>query len=212
MKKTLLLLVLGFASALFAQQTEPFHRAEDDREITYWMLNPDSHQFRFSHDFNITRAGQKFAHSFVRKGSTVSNDITFIDLDTGKKLKTHKTTGKEVNSLGYYPEKTDDEDVVVEGELLSPVPENGSVRIRVMETYTDADRYYVDKNGELVWDRTFGRSRNILKLPPGWMLVSCSFPVIITQDDQGLTTLQMTNSRNDELHIVVRAKKRPSAK
>ena len=201
-------LLLFFATAVFAQQTEPFHRAEDDKEITYWMLNPETHQFRFSHDFNITRAGQKFAHSFVRKGSTVSEDVTFIDLDSGKHLKTHKTTGKEVNALGYYPEKTDDEDIVVEGELLSPVAEGGSVRIRVLETYTDADRYYVDKNSELAWDRTFGRSRNILKLPPGWMLVSCSVPVIVTEDDHGLITLQMTNSRNDELHIVVRAKMR----
>src|SRR5262245_40037460 len=118
--------VLFSAVSLFAQE-EPFHRAEDDKEITYWLLNPETHQFRFSHDFNIIRSGQKFAHSFVRKGSKVSDDITFIDLDSGKKLKTRKSTGKEVNALGYYPEKTDEEDVVVEGELLSPVPEGGSV-------------------------------------------------------------------------------------
>ena len=204
-------LLLLFAAVLYAQETEPFHRAEDDKEITYWMLDPQTHQFRFSHDFNITRAGQKFAHSFVRKGSTVSDDITFIDLDTGKRLKIHKTTGKAVNALGYYPEKSDDDDVVVEGELLSPVSESGSARIRVMETYTDAERYYVDKNGELVWDRTFGRSRNILKLPAGWMLVSCNFPVIISEDEHGLITLRMTNSRNDELHIIVRARKRQVA-
>jgi hypothetical protein len=210
MKSAVLFFIVGFAALAIAQQTEPFHRAEDDREITYWMLSPETHQFRFSHDFNITRAGQKFAHSFVRKGSTVSEDVTFIDLDSGKRLKTHKTTGKAVNALGYYPEKTDDEDVVVEGELLSPVPEGGSVRIRVMETYTDADRYYADKNGEFVWDRTFGRSRNILKFPPGWMLVSCSVPVIITEDDHGLITLQMTNPRNDELHIIVHGRKRTS--
>jgi len=194
---------------LYAQDS-PFHRAEDDREITYWLLDPGSHQFRFSHDFNITKAGQKHAHSFVRKGSTVSDDIMFIDLDTGKPLKTKKTTGKEVNALGYYTEKTDDDDIVVEGALLSAVPEGGSVRIRVMETYTDAPRYFIDKNGELVWDRTFGRSRNVLKLPPGWMLVSSNVPVIIHEDEKGLLNLTLTNPRNDELHIVVRARKRKS--
>ena len=52
------------------------------------MLDPSTSQFRFSHDLNITRAGQKYAHSWVRKGSTVSEDCTFIDLDSGKKLKT----------------------------------------------------------------------------------------------------------------------------
>ena len=201
--------ILALSCQLYAQDS-PFHRAEDDREITYWLLDPASHQFRFSHDFNITKAGQKHAHSFVRKGSTVSDDITFIDLDSGKSLKTKKTTGKEVNALGYYTEKTDDEDVVVEGTLFAPVPAGGSVRIRVMETYTDAPRYFVDKNGELVWDRTFGRSRNVMKLPPDWMLISCNIPAIIHEDEKGLLTLTFTNPRNDELHVIVRARKRKS--
>lgn len=197
------------AACAWAQESQPFHRAEEDREIIYWLLEPETHQFRFSHDFNITRTGQKYAHSFVRKGSTVSeNDITFIDLDSGKKLKAKKTSGKDVNALGYYPEKVDDTDVVVEGELLKPVPEEGSARIRVMETYTDAERYYVDKNGELVWDRTFGRPRNVITLPKGWMIVSCSYPSMIGQDQDGRITLQLNNARADELHVMLRARKR----
>jgi hypothetical protein len=204
------LFFLLVGSSALSRQTESFHRAEDDREITYWLLDPSTHQFRFSHDFNITRPGQKYAHSFVRKGSTVSDDIIFIDLDTGKRLKTIKTTGKAVNALGYYPDRTDDDDVVVQGELVTPVRDGGSVRIRVSETYTDAARYFVDKNGDLVWDRTFGRSRNVMKLPEGWMLVSCNVPAIISEDDQGLLTLRLTNPRNDELHVILRARKRKS--
>ena len=189
-------------------QDEPFHRAESDLEITYWLLAPETHQFRFSHDFNITKTGQKHAHSFVRKGSTVSDDITFIDIDSGKKLTTRKRAGKEVNELGYYPDKVEPDSVVVEGDLLSPVPKDGSVRIRVMETYTDAERYFVDKNGELVWDRTFGRPRNTMVLPKGWQLTSCSTPAIISEDSEGRIVLRLNNPRNDELHVVLRAKKR----
>ena len=202
------LILLAVSSSSVARQEEPFHRAEDDREITYWLLDPSTHQFRFSHDFNITKAGQKYAHSFVRKGSTVSDDIVFIDLDTGKHLKTARRTGKAVNALNYYPDRADDDDVVVEGELLAPVTAGGSVRIRVSETYTDAARYFVDKNGEFVWDRTFGRSRNTMKLPKGWMLVSCNLPAIISEDEEGLLTLRLTNPRNDELHVIVRGRKR----
>lgn len=198
-----------FAMSALAQEEEPFHRAEQDREIIYWLLAPDTHQFSFSHDFNIDRPGQKYAHSFVRKGSTVSDDIVFIDLDTGKHLKTEKVTGKDVNKLGYYLEPTDPEDIVVQGELLRPVQESGSVRIRVKETYTDAERYYLDKNGEFVWDRTFGRPRNLMVLPAGWMLVSCSFPAIVSEDKEGRITLELNNPRNDELHVVVRGKRRP---
>ncbi|HZI55391.1 MAG TPA: hypothetical protein VFF39_01385, partial [Verrucomicrobiae bacterium] len=81
--------LLGFtliASTLLAQQ-EAFHRAEQDREISYWLLEPSTHQFRISHDFTVTRVGQKSVHSFVRKGSVVSPDAKMIDLDTGKPLK-----------------------------------------------------------------------------------------------------------------------------
>lgn len=209
MRHWLLLLLLLAGAAAWAQESQPFHRAEEDREIIYWMLDPATSQFRFSHDFTITRAGQKYAHSWVRKGSTVSDDVTFIDLDTGKKLKTSKVTGKDVNALGYYDEPTDADDVVVQGELLQPVPAGGSVRIRVMETYTDHEHYYLDKGGELVWDRTFGRPRNVLTLPDGWMLVSCSVPAIISTDSADRIALQFNNPRNDEVHVVVHARKRP---
>ena len=37
---------------------ESFHRAEQDREIRYWLLDPATHQFRISHDFTVTRAGR----------------------------------------------------------------------------------------------------------------------------------------------------------
>src|SRR5207253_6318099 len=98
--KKLLLLLLPIA----ALAQESFHRAEQDREIRYWLLDPSTHQFRISHDFTVTRAGQKSVHSFVRKGSVVAPDAKIIDLDTGHELKTHTVSGKEVNALGYYPQ------------------------------------------------------------------------------------------------------------
>ncbi len=35
------------------------HRAEQDREISYWLLEPDTHQFRISHDFNVGQGRPK---------------------------------------------------------------------------------------------------------------------------------------------------------
>ena len=84
------LFAASFPTLLAAQ--ESFHRAEQDREITYWLLDPATHQFRISHDFTVTRPGQKSVHSFVRKGSVVSPDAKMIDLDTGKPLETHFTS------------------------------------------------------------------------------------------------------------------------
>src|SRR5947209_728085 len=102
LKHALLFLVAFVPLALTAQ----FHRAEQDREISYWLLDPTTHQFHISHDFTVTRVGQKSVHSFVRRGSQVSPDAKMTDLDSGKQLKTYTVSGKEVNALGYYPQAT----------------------------------------------------------------------------------------------------------
>jgi hypothetical protein len=201
MKRLLLIL-----PALLAAQSS-FHRAEQDLEIRYWLLDPGGHQFRISHDFTITRAGQKSVHSFVRKGSTVAPDSKMFNLDTGEPLPTHTVTGKSVNALGYYPTPTDPESVVVQGDLAKPVGENESVRIRVEETYTDPVGYTV-KNGEIEWTRTLGRPLNYVTLPDGWTLTSVNTPAIVTLDPRGRTMLRFANTRNDQLSVSIRAQKR----
>jgi hypothetical protein len=197
-------LVLIAAAALAPAQ---FHRAEQDREIRYWLLDPATHQFRISHDFTVTRAGQASVHSFVRKGSEVTPDAKMFNLDTGEALKTHTVKGKSVNELGYYPTPTDPESVVVQGDLKEPVGEGRSVRIRVEETYTDPVGYTM-KGAELVWSRTLGRPLNFVTLPAGWMLASVDTPAVITLDREGRVTMRFTNIRNGDLAVTIRARKR----
>jgi len=69
----------------------------------------------------VTRTGQKSVHSFVRKGSVVSPDAKMTDLDTGKPLPTHNVAGKDVNALGYYPNKVEPDSVAVQGDLPEAV-------------------------------------------------------------------------------------------
>ena len=208
--KRLALLMTLVAAAMVAQQ-ESFHRAEQDREISYWLLEPSTHKFLISHDFTVTRVGQKSVHSFVRKGSVVSPDAKMMDLDTGKPLKTSTVSGKEVNALGYYPEPVDPESVVVQGDLEHPVVEGQSTRVRVQETYTDPVGYVVQE-GELTWTRTLGRPLNFVTLPAGWMLTSVNTPAMISLDDEGRIKLRFTNTRNGDLAIVLKARKRPEKK
>jgi hypothetical protein len=198
-------LLLICCAALFSQS----HRAEQDREIRYWLLDPATHQFHISHDFTVTKPGQRSVHSFVRKGSVVS-DAVMTDLDTGKPLKTYNVTGKEVNALGYYPERTDPDSVVVQGDLEHPISEGQSARIRVEETYTDPAGYTV-KDGELAWKRTLGRPLNYVTLPQGWMLSSVNTPAVISLDDHDRVTLRFTNPRNDEIAVEIKARKRKPA-
>ena len=198
-----LLWLFVVAACLFAQT----HRAEQDREIYYQLLDPQTHQFRISHDFNVTRPGQKSVHSFVRKGSVVSQALIY-DLDTGAELKTYNVTGKQVNALGYYPSPAPDESIVVQADLPHAIGPGESARVRVIETYTDPQSYTVS-NGELVCDRTFGRPRNDVTLPAGWMLTGVSVSAIVKLDGEGRVTCHFTNPRNDEIHVVIKARLRP---
>ena len=208
MKRMVFVCFLLLAGAMPAQDAS-FHRAEQDREISYWLLEPSTHQFLISHDFTVTRVGQKSVHSFVRKGSVVSPDAKMTDLDTGKQLKTSTVTGKEVNALGYYPEPVEPDSVVVQGDLEHAVGEGQSTRIRVQETYTDPVGYTLD-NGDLVWKRTLGRPLNFVTLPAGWMLTSVNTPAVVSLDDEGRVKLRFVNVRNDELSIVIKARRRPA--
>lgn len=209
MKRSLLLFLALVPASLIAQ--ESIHRAEQDREISYWLLDPSTHQFRISHDFTVTRVGQKSVHSFVRKGSVVSPDAKMTDLDTGKDLVTHAVPGKDVNALGYYPTPVDPDSVAVQGDLEHPVTEGRSARIRVQETYTDPVGYTVE-GGDLVWKRTLGRPLNYVTLPAGWMLISVNTPAVISLDEEGRIKMRFTNIRNDELSIVIKARRRAVAK
>jgi hypothetical protein len=209
MKKTLLIFMVFVAVAV--AQDASFHRAEQDREISYWLLEPSTHQFRISHDFTVTRVGQKSVHSFVRKGSVVSPDAKMIDLDSGKPLKTYAVSGKDVNALGYYPEKVEPDSVAVQGDLEHAIGEGQSTRIRVQETYTDPVGYVL-QDGELVWTRTLGRPLNYVTLPAGWMLTAVNTPAVVSLDEEGRTKLRFTNIRNGDLAIVIKARKRPVGK
>lgn len=198
-----LVVLIAAQAAVMAQ----FHRAEQDREISYWLLDPSTHQFRISHDFTVSRTGQKYVHSFVRKGSVVTPDAKIFNLDTGHQLKTTTVSGKEVNALGYYPTPTDPESAVVQGELENPVGEGMSTRVRVQESYTDPVGYTIT-NGELVWTRTLGRPVNRVTLPPGWMLTSVNTPAVVSLDEEGRVTLRFTNIRTDELAVTIKARRR----
>jgi hypothetical protein len=184
-----------------------FHRAQQDREIHYQLLDPETHRFFISHDFNVDKVGQKSVHSFVRTGSDVSPDSKMFNLDTGEALNTHIVKGKEVNALGYYPNPVDPESLAVEGDLPHAIEAGQSVRIRVQETYADPAGYSL-KDGELVWTRTLGRPVNFVTLPAGWSLASVNTPAVIALDKEGRVTMRFTNLHNGDLAVTIRARKR----
>ncbi len=190
---------------LASQTARLSDRAHQDREIVYFPNDPSTHSFNLYHDYTESRPGIGHYFNIVRAGSSVSNPSAVL-LDTGEPLKVETLSGAELKKRGLDAgEPVDDTTQVV--VISFPAIKNGqSARLRITETYTDPARYLVDGD-ELVWDRAFGRPRNTVVLPAGWTVVASSIPSSITQDPDGRQRLSFENNRNDEIQVLIRARK-----
>lgn len=192
-----------------AQNPQPnlTERAYQDREILYELQAPESHAFRITHDYTVRQAGEKYYFNVVRAGSHVSNPES-IDLDSGDRLKWEVITGKQATErkLPFTEPIKDDSEIVVThlARALEPGTTN---RIRLMETYADPKSYFLDGD-ELVWDRSFGRLRNTVVLPPGWYLTALASPATIQTLPDGRVSIYVVNPRNDDVRVYLRARKR----
>jgi hypothetical protein len=191
-----------------AQNQNPLtERAYQDREILYELQAPDTRAFRIAHDYTVRKVGEKYYFNVVRAGSHVTNPDS-IDLDSGEKLKWEIISGKQATErkLPITDQIKDDSEIVL--THLARALETGTTnRIRLMETYADPKSYYLDGD-ELVWDRTFGRLRNTVVLPPGWYLTGLASPATIQTLADGRVSVYIVNPRNDEVRVYLRARRR----
>ena len=191
-----------------AQNQTPLNeRAYQDREILYELQSPESHAFRITHDYTVRKVGEKYYFNVVRAGSHVTSPES-LDLDTGEKLKWEIISGKQATErkLPITDSIKDDSEIVVT-HLARPLGSGSTNRIRLMETYADPKSYYLDGE-ELVWDRTFGRLRNTVVLPPGWYLTGLASPATIQTLPDGRVSIYVVNPRSDEIRVYLRARRR----
>ena len=181
-------------------------RAHQDREIVYFLQQPETNAFDLYHDYTEARPGVDKYLNVVRAGSRVSRPAARI-LDTGESLTTRTLKGGEITAgridIGQAV-KPETEVVVID---FPPVKAGESVRLRISETYSDPDRYAL-RGDTLVWDRAFGRPANAMVLPAGWALANCSVPATVSRTDDGRTRLDFVNPRNDDIAVLVTAVRR----
>jgi hypothetical protein len=181
-------------------------RAFQDREIVYFLKEPETHAFSLYHDFTEVREGYDKYLNVVRRGSTVS-DPSARNLDTGEALAVETLKGAAITKAGIdigEPVQDDSEVVVVR---FPAVKKGQSLRLRIEETYTDPARYAV-REGQLMWRRSFGRPRNDIVLPAGWYLTTSSIPAVVSQMPDGRIRLAYVNPRPDSIDVFVKGRKR----
>ncbi len=180
-------------------------RAHQDREIVYFLQQPETHAFDLYHDYTESRAGTSTYLNVVRAGSRVSNPRA-INLDTGEPLRHETLIGAAVTRAGLQvPDLTPQTEVVV--FRFAPVAPGTSLRLRMFETYTDSARYRLEAD-ELIWDRSFGRPANAVVLPGGWVLTNSAVPATVSTLGDGCIRLDFINPRSDEIGVLITARRR----
>lgn len=181
-------------------------RAFQDRDITYFLQQPETHAFLLFHDYTERRPGVDRYLNVVRAGSSASNPEAY-DLDTGRRLEVEKLVGAAIARRGIELGRDPGPDTEVVVVWFDPVADGATVRLRIWETYTDPGRYVLHGD-ELVWDRGFGRPRNTVVLPAGWYLTANAVPAVVGLTDDGRVQLRYVNPRPDALQVFVKARRR----
>jgi hypothetical protein len=195
--------------APFAGETEQerlSERAHQDRDIVYFLQQPETHAFSLYHDYTESRLGMDKYLNIVREGSTVSDPSAYI-LDTGEKLQTKLMTGAELNAAQLESEEPVKPATQVVLISFPAVKKGQSVRLRISETYTAPASYRLDGD-ELVFDRSLGRPRNAVVLPAGWYLTASAIPATVSQLSDGRIRLDFWNGRPDSLDVLMKARRR----
>lgn len=182
-------------------------RAHQDRDIVYFLQQPETHAFSLYHDYTESREGADKYLNVVREGSTVSDPSAYI-LDTGEKLTSKIMTGADLASSKI---DTGEESVKPTTQVvLIPFPavkKGQSLRLRISETYTAPASYRLDGD-ELVFDRSLGRPRNAVVLPAGWYLTASAIPATVSQLPDGRVRLDFWNGRPDSVDVLLKARRR----
>jgi hypothetical protein len=185
-------------------------RAHQERDIVYFLLQPETQAFSLYHDYTESRPGTDKYLNVVRTGSTVSDPSAYI-LDTGEKLATKLLTGADLAA-----EKIDASEPITPTTQIVVIPfpavkKGQSLRLRIAETYTAPSSYRLDGD-ELIFDRSLGRPRNAVVLPAGWYLTASSTPAVVSQLTDGRIRLDFWNPRPDGIAVLIKARRRAAAK
>ena len=191
------------------EQERLSERAHQDRDIVYFLQQPETHAFSLYHDYTESRPGISGYANIVREGSVASHPSASI-LDTGEQLKTLEMSGAELSAskINVGESAAPTARVVV---IPFPAVQAGqTLRLRIAETYTAPVSYKLDGD-ELVFDRSLGRPRNAVVLPSGWYCTGSAAPATVTQLPDDRVRLDYWDDRPEAVDVLLKAKRRVTA-
>src|SRR6202046_57203 len=192
-----------------AEEERLAERAHQDRDIVYFLQQPETHAFSLYHDYTETRPGISGYANIVREGSVASHPSANI-LDTGEILKTLEMSGAELAASKINVGETAPATarvVVIPFAALHP---GQTLRLRIAETYTAPVSYKLDGD-EMIFDRSLGRARNAVVLPSGWYCTFSAAPSTVTQLPDGRVRLDYWDDRPEAVDVLLKAKRRRAA-
>ncbi len=196
----------------FAGETEQdrlSERAHQDREIAYFLQQPETHAFNLYHDYTESRAGVNGYANVVRAGSVASHPSARI-LDTGEQLQTLEMSGAQMAASKINVGETVAPAARVVVIPFAPLQPGQSLRLRIAETYTAPLSYGLDGE-ELVFDRSLGRPRNAVVLPTGWYCTFSAVPAVVSQLPDGRVRLEYWDDRPEAVDVLLKARRRVNA-
>jgi hypothetical protein len=191
------------------EQERLSERAHQDREIVYFLQQPETHAFSLYHDYTESRTGVSGYANIVREGSIASHPSASI-LDTGEQLKTLEMSGAQLAAASINVGETVPAAARVVVIPFEPIKAGQSLRLRIAETYTAPVSYKLDGE-DLIFDRSLGRPRNAVVLPSGWYCTFSAAPATVTQLPDGRIRLDYWDDRPEAVDVLLKGRRRVSA-
>jgi hypothetical protein len=181
-------------------------RAHQDRDIVYFLQQPETHSFRLYHDYTESRPGVNGYANVVRQGSSASHPAASI-LDTGEQLKALEMSGAEMIASKINAGEAVEPKARVVVIPFAPLKSGQTLRLRIEETYTAPASYRLEGE-ELVFDRSLGRPRNAVVLPSGWYCSFSAAPATVGRLPDGRIQLNYWDDRPEAVDVLLKAKRR----
>ncbi|MGB6308671.1 MAG: hypothetical protein WBF89_12865 [Steroidobacteraceae bacterium] len=197
----------------FAGETEEdrlSERAHQDRDIVYFLQQPETHAFSLYHDYTESRVGVNGYANVVREGSVASHPSASI-LDTGEQLQASEMSGAQMTASKINAGEAVAPTARVVVIPFAAVQTGQTLRLRIAETYTAPVSYKLDGE-ELVFDRSLGRPRNAVVLPSGWYCTFSAEPATVSRLPDGRVRLDYWDDRPEPADVLIKARRRVEGK